>query len=428
MKTANPRQFRSFTMDKAVPSLIQFSALAIVLTLVAVPVARAQTFSVIHTFTGSGGDGANPESGVTLRGGVLYGTTYGGGIGGPGNRVGTVYQMTHVGSDWIYTPIFFFRGDGVGGANPTARVVFGPDGHLYGTASFGGSTGNGVVFALTPPLAICKTLSCLWKENVLHNFLGQPADGSTPSSGDLAWDQQGNIYGTTGRGGSGDYGTAFQMNPGTNTYSVIHNFMGNDGRIPNGVIVDKSGSLYGTTEEGGVQGFYGTVFELTYVNDWTETILHNFTSQGDGYGPYAGLVADRSGNLYGATTSGGNGPYGGTIFELSPAGDTWTFNVLYSFSGGGGPYASLTIDAAGNLYGTTAGDGAYRGGNVFKLTNTANGWVYTSLHDFPGGLGGSDPQSQVAIDTDGTLYGTTYYGGGGNCGYLGCGVVWMIKP
>ncbi len=152
------------------------------------------------------------------------------------------------------------------------------------------------------------------------------------------------------------------------------------------------------------------------------------SSQGDGYGPSAGLVADSFGNLYGATTYGGNDPYGGTIFELSPSGDTWTFNVLYSFSGGGGPSASLTMDTAGNLYGTTVGDGAYRGGNVFKLTNTANGWVYTSLHDFMGGLDGSNPQSQVAIDTDGTLYGTTYYGGGGNCGYLGCGVVWMIKP
>ncbi len=194
--------------------LVLVLATVLVLMLTANPSAHAQTYSVIHTFSGSDGDGASPEAGVTLRGGVLYGTTYGGGIGGIGNRVGTVYQMTHVGSDWIYTPIFFFRGDGVGGANPTSRVVFGPDGHLYGTATFGGSTGNGVVFALTPPLSICKTLSCLWKENVLHNFLGGPGDGSTPSSGDLVWDHQGTLYGTTGRGGSEDQGTAFQLNPG----------------------------------------------------------------------------------------------------------------------------------------------------------------------------------------------------------------------
>ena len=123
------------------------------------------------------------------------------------------------------------------GPDPSARVVFGPDGHLYGTTTFGGTTGVGVVFALTPPLSICKTLSCLWKENVLHTFLGAPADGATPNSGDLVWGQQGNFYGTTGNGGTQNQGTAFQINPGNNTYSVIYNFKGaheNDGGIPNG--------------------------------------------------------------------------------------------------------------------------------------------------------------------------------------------------
>jgi uncharacterized repeat protein (TIGR03803 family) len=131
---------------------------------------------------------------------------------------------------------------------------------------------------------------------------------------------------------------------------------------------------------------------------------------------------------------GGSGG-GGTVFELSPSGDIYTFNLLYSFSGGAscGPQANLALDAAGNLYGTTRCDGAYQSGNVFKLTNTPNGWVYTSLHDFTGGSDGNLPYSNVTIDTDGTLYGTAESGGSfeGDCNHLtpaGCGVVWMIKP
>ena len=150
--------------------------------------------------------------------------------------------------------------------------------------------------------------------------------------------------------------------------------------------------------------------------------------------PAGGLIFDSAGNLYGTTFDGGSGS-GGTLFELSPFGNSWTYKLLYSFSGPDwrscGPYATLTMDAAGNLYGTTNCDGVYDSGNVFRLRNTENGWVYTSLHDFTGGSDGALPQSNVSIDTDGTLYGTTWNGGEMNCvsGYgAGCGVVWMIKP
>jgi hypothetical protein len=131
---------------------------------------------------------------------------------------------------------------------------------------------------------------------------------------------------------------------------------------------------------------------------------------------------DSSGNLYGATRIGypDTGP---AVFELSPSGDTWTFKVLYGFPPDWeGPHASLTLDAAGNVYGTTLRGGAFKMGNVFKLTNTANGWVYTSLHDFTGGEDGGYPVSNVSIDVDGTLYGTT------STGTAGAGNVWMIKP
>ena len=396
------------------------------------PAAHAQTFSVIHTFTG-GGDGRNPNAGVTLQGGVLYGsTTFGGGSQGNG----TVYEITHVGSGWISTPIVFFPVDGSGGANPEARVVFGPDGHLYGTTEGGGVENAGVVFNLFPPLSICKTAACFWKENILHSFQGPPDDGDNPLHGDLVWDQQGNIYGTTESGGTANVGAVFQLSPGTNTYSVIYNFLGlndNDGEAPaNGLVIDKNGNLFGTTSEGGLNGS-GTVFELTYVPGvgWQETILHSFAEGSDGAFPEAGLVLDSSGNLYGATTQGGAG--GGTIFELSPSGNGWTFQVLYSIAGPGGmsgPVGSLAMDAAGNLYGNTLSTGNHGAGSVFKLTNTQNGWVYSSLHDFTGSTDGAHPVGNVTIDANGNLYGTAATGGNlqENCLSNGCGVVWMITP
>ncbi len=133
---------------------------------------------------------------------------------------------------------------------------------------------------------------------------------------------------------------------------------------------------------------------------------------------------DASGNLYGATDSGGSGG-GGVVYELSPSGNAWTFTVLYSLAGTStcGPAAALTMDAAGSLYGTTLCDGANKFGNVFKLTNTGNGWTYTSLHDFSGANDGLNPVSNVTIDADGNLYGTT-----GGDGYIHVGTVWMIKP
>ncbi len=396
------------------------------------PAAQAQTFSVIHTFTGSGGGGAIPKSGVTIRAGVLYGTTYLNDLGSDSGE-GAVYQMTQTGSDWTYTPIFLFPADGSGGAHPAAGVVVGPDSHLYGTTNSGGSDNNGVVFDLTPPLSVCKTVRCFWKQNVIHNFAGVP-DGGLPEYGNLTWDAQGNIYGTTSAGGAYDLGAVFEITKSGNTWkeTPIYSFSGgnSDGSSPqNGVIVDANGRLFGTTLTGGLYNPYvGTVFAVTYIPGvgWQEKILFAFTGGDEGRYPAAGLIFDKNGNLYGTTTDGGSGG-GGTIFELSPFGDTWVFNLLYSFPGQSGnncgPWGTLTMDAAGNLYGATYCDGAYQQGNIFELANTANGWTYTSLHDFSGGSDGAYPSSSVNRDTDGTLYGTATVGGSSNKG-----VVWMIQP
>ncbi len=393
------------------------------------PAAQAQTFSTIYAF--SGNSGIWPQAGVTLRAGVLYGTTVDTEFS---TGTGTVYQLSRVGSNWTHTVISFFSGIPYGGEGPYARVVFGPDNHLYGTTLNAGPHIDGNVFALTPQVSICRTANCFWTETVLHQFAGSP-DGQAPS-GDLIWDSTGNIYGTTMWGGASGLGTIFQITKSGNnwTETPIYSFTGPDGSGPiGGVIFDSNGNLFGTTAEGGLYGF-GTIFELTYSIDsgWTETVLYNFQNLSDGEFPVAGLTPDGSGNLYGSASDGGTGG-GGTVFELSPAGDTWTFTLLYSFTGQqgrySGPRANLTFDTSGNLYGTTLFDGANSLGNIFKLANSQNGWVYASLYDFTGGADGASPVSNVTIDTDGTLYGTAGAGGDLTCAPpTGCGVVWMIKP
>lgn len=388
--------------------------------------ASAQTYNVIHAFNGQ--NGAFPISGVAARAGILYGTTEC--VNPDKCGAGTAYQLTQVGSNWSFAPISYFS---AGGMDPQARIVSGPDNHLYGTTFEGGSLGWGVVFNLGPAVTICKTAACGWVEKILYSFQGTP-DGGSPGAGDLVWDTAGNIYGTTREGGAAaNVGTVYQMTKSGNGWTEfpIHSFLGPDGASPEaGVILDSNGDLFGTTVEGGLYGF-GIIFELTYTTGvgWTQTVLYNFHNLADGKAPLAGLTMDSAGNLYGATTQGGSGR-GGTVFELSPVADTWVFTNLYSLSGGGGPDATLAMDNSGNLYGTTERDGNDLAGSVFKLTNTQNGWEYTSLHDFTGESDGAYPTGPVTIDGNGTLYGTASMGGNlqGTCSPSGCGVVWMIKP
>ena len=274
--------------------------------------ANAQTYSVIHYFSGTRTNGSYPLSGVTLKNGVLYGTTHDGGAG-----CGIVYQMTHSGSDWAFAPIYVFRvgEDSFDGCAPFARVVFGPDGHLYGT-TFAGGPIFGLVFELSPPVpAHCPTAAsaaCYWTQNVLHRFEAG-SDGGYPEYGDLVWDQQGNIYGTTSGGIYG--GTVFQLTKSGNNWTnttLYHFDPDTEGFPTNGVILDHNDNLYSTTQ--------GLAFKLAYPG-WTESVLQEFG--GDlGDLTYAGLIMDNSGNLYGTTNEGGSGG-AGTVFELSPVGNTY---------------------------------------------------------------------------------------------------------
>lgn len=392
------------------------------LMIVAATQMEAQTLTVLHTFTGNG-DGGVPFAGLTIdQGGNFYGTTA---VGGAGH--GTVFKLTHSGSSWLLTTLYAFQGGNDGGF-PYARVVFGPDGALYGTTTglgLGGG-GNGTVFRLTPPSHPCRSIDCPWTETVLYNFTDWDY-GRTPGYGDLAFDRAGNIYGTTINGGCAPYyncGVAYKVtrSGGSWTASVLHSFTGDDdGGVPfGGVILDNAGNVYGTASYGGGGENGGVVFKLTQSGSgWTETVLHGF-GPNDGDGPIGGLIMDQQGNLYG-TTSEGPGTGGGTVWELQPSGDSWTYAILAYLSGFPGPQDVLTMDASGNLYATSNGGGSGDYGNVFKLTPSGGSWIYTDLHDF--NLNdGAEPFGGVVLDAHGNLYSTT-------AETLGTyGEIWEITP
>jgi uncharacterized repeat protein (TIGR03803 family) len=299
-----------------------------------------------------------------------------------------------------------FNSNGTDGAYPQAGLVIDTVGNLYGTTNNGGTSGFGTVFELTP------AADGSWTEKVLHSF-GSGADGANPQAG-LIFDAAGNLYGTTYEGGTNLYGTAFELTPaggGNWTEKVLYNFgAGTDAAYPGGsLIFDAAGNLYGITTFGGPAGS-GTVFELTPAGGgWTEHVLHNFNSLANGIFPYGGLTFDATGNLYGTTSTGGTSS-GGTVFKLTSGG---TASVLHNFGGGtdgAAPYAGLII-AAGNLYGTTSAGGTYSSGTLFELTPAGGGWTETVLHSFGNGSDGATPYASLIIDVAGNLYGTTLSGG-----------------
>lgn len=397
--------------------------------------ARAQTLTVLHAFTG-GSDGTEPYAGLTMdRGGNLYGTAgYGGYTGGNcGSGCGVVFKLTRHGSNWLLDPLYSFHG-GSDGAIPIARVVFGPDGALYGSTASGGGTGCGgsgcgTVFRLQPPATSCSSFPCPWHETVLYSFTGG-SDGATPDLGALVFDANGNIYGTTANGGNvgspcspTGCGVVFELvrNGQSWTESVLYSFTGGlDGANPlGGLTFDQAGNLYG-------DNYAGTAYELSPTESgWVEKTLISYLLQ-----PIGGLALDTAGNLYGTTIFGGN-QSAGNVFELSPGGDGWTYSQIYSIVGyGNGPEDTPVFDSAGNLYVTSSFSGG-NPGELFKLTPSGGSWTYTSLHIFTGGSDGGLPVGNVVLGANGTMFGTTVEGGSrnGSCaGQGGCGVVYEVTP
>lgn len=423
----------------------------LVLAVVASPPAQAQRLTVLHFFT-NGLDGGNPETGLSIdNAGNLYGTTaFGGYTGGPCTPIGgcgTVFEVKHAGSGWIVNPLHDFT-SGNDGAGPSSRVVFGPDGNLYGVAAAGGGgpctvngfNGCGVVFKLSPPPAVCEKSICPWTEEVLYSFSGSSGGGSDGASpaGDLIFDQAGNIYGTTALGGGPNQaGTVFELTPSNGgwTETILYSFTGgiggsNDGDFPqNGVVFDASGNLFGTTTYGGgsmncAEGC-GTIFILKPSGSgWIESILHVFQDDGtDGYFPFAGLTSNGLDSFYGTTDAGGSHD-GGTVFVLTYNAGGSIYRVLQSFAFNSHPDASLLLDATYNLYGTSASGGQGLG-EVFELMNSNGQYTYTPLYDFNYGVNNdlNAPICSLVFDASGSLYGTA-----SNNGQYGVGAVWKLTP
>ena len=390
--------------------------------------------TVLHSF-GNGSDGQNPYYGSLIFDtvGNLYGTTANGGIHG----YGTAFELSPNGSgDWTETVLHSFGNPATqDGASPYGGLILDSDGNLYGTTAGGGIHGGGTVFELSP------NGSGGWTEAVLHSF-GGGTDGAGPLAG-MIFDAAGNLYGTTANGGihpcnSDGCGTVFELLPngsGGWTETVLHSF-GNpatqDGSFPfAGLIFDAAGNLYGTTAGGGIHGF-GTAFQLSprEGGGYTETVVHSFgnPATSDGVSPVAGLVFDAAGNLYGTTEYGGVNVVG-TMFELSPNGSGgWTETVLHNFNDDGThgayPFASVILDSAGNLYGTSYGGGIYDAGTAFELSpREGGGWTETGLQSFGRGTDGSFPYAGLIFDAAGNLYGTTYSGG-----IHGDGTLFEITP
>jgi uncharacterized repeat protein (TIGR03803 family) len=315
-----------------------------------------------------------------------------------------------------YNTLYKFKGRD-DGSRPIAGLIFDSAGNLYGTTVEGGAEGDGTVFMLTPT----------GMERVIHSFTGKK--GILPYAS-LVFDADGSLYGTTVEGGADDWGTVFKLSPngdGSWTESVIHSFNsdGTDGKEPYAaLIIDTAGNLYGTTYGGGAYDC-GTVFKLTQNEDgsWKETVLHSFNFR-DGKFPDAALTLGSDGDLYGTTFAGGsNGGYG-TVFKLMPNGEE---TVIHSFSRDHGdgvyPYGGVLFDSEGNLYGTTSAGGSHLEscngsgcGIVFRLIPKADGsWTERVLHSFSG-TDGASPLSGVTLDTAGNVYGATALGGSYNFG------------
>lgn len=365
---------------------------------------QAQTESILFTFTGAT-TGQVPNSGlVSDASGNLYGVTYEGGkqtrYCPNSSGCGFAFELSPNGSGGYNETIIWTFDDGPDGGNPRGNLIMDAAGNLYGVTILGGyrnkvcnsGSGCGVVYELSPG-------SSGWTQTVLYTFLNA-GDGNEPY-GPLAMDASGNLYGATEFGGTTSCGN--QSNPC-------------------GLIFELSPSGSGT---------------------WTETVLHNFTGGNDGQNPFAGVVLDAAGNVYGSA-SGGNPALCkvanacSVVFKLSNTSSGWKETVLHNFTDGrdGGTVSGpLTLDAQGNLYGTSSLGGsttcgfANGCGVVFKLSPTVGGAWKETAFDL-GGWDGASPEGGVTVDAAGNVYGTAALGGILSCGGAGegCGVVFKLTP
>jgi uncharacterized repeat protein (TIGR03803 family) len=401
----------------------------IAVTLILATSAWASSESVLYNFDSATNDGLYPQSQLVAdKSGHLYGTTE---YGGSAN-LGTVFELSSSGGVWTETILYSFTGGTNGdGAYPLhAPLAFDKAGNLYGETSGGGSSVNaGTVFELTPS-------GGGWKETVLHVFAGYPNDGYSPQFG-LTSDTAGNFYGTTYQGGKKNLGAVFEMKQSKGKWSlkVIHSFGGaNGGAYPlGGIVAGKSGYFYGATSQGGVTFNAGIVYRMFLSrNVWVWQSVYRFSGGAGGTYPESALTMDATGNFYGTTYQGGDLNLG-TVYKLTLGkNNKYTQKVLYSFKGyqnnndGSYPqYDSVTLDAKGNIYGTTyQGGSSSNEGTVYELKLASGKYKESVLHGFVDSAGsdGYYPQAGVIL-VKGVLYGVTYVGG-----THGYGIAFAVTP
>lgn len=426
-------------------------AVAVVFSFVVSNPAEARPYKVLHSFCSGGpcGDGSQPRAALTMDlSGNLFGTAAVGGHTGHG----TVFQLARSETGkFKFNKLYSFcpRGNCSDGANPFSSLIVDTQGSLYGTASTGGSFNQGVIFKLSPGGRKG------WTETVIYNFcqLSGCRDGAAPAAGltyagaasGALYDGLSPLYGTTIRGGSNNLGSAFSLTPSGGVWveAVIYSFCAvggeacTDGKSPqSALLLDSSGDIFGTTVTGGGHNVggdnegAGVLYQLAPNGDgtWTQTVLHHFCSSNhcaDGARPFDTPIMDAAGALFGTTSGGGKNctegqGYGcGTIFKLVPQGENSSETILYAFCSkknckdGFAPGGGVTMDSAGNLFGTTrVGGNIDNGGVLYEL----NADSFKVLHDFCSLANCADgelPDASLVLDAAGTLYGTTVYGGGG---------------
>jgi len=315
------------------------------------------TFIVLHSFDYDT-DGALPLAGVKLdEKGNLFGTTY----EGPSGYYGTVFEITSGGT---FTTLYKFGSQNNDQHNIYGGVTLDTSGNLYGTSLYGGSFGN-----CSGGCGTVWKLSSNGTETVLHSFDG--SDGAYPFGGKLKIDEQGNLYGLTSWGGTSNAGTLFKITSG-GTFSVLHNFgCRHDDCYPTGSLRKYNGNLYGTAEGYGSHGCCGTMWQYN-LSRQTLTVLHSFSGP-DGNRPIGGVGCQEgrkktvcAGNLFGTTFLGGTNGYG-TAWEIDSSG---TFSTLHNFahSDGANPYDRPFVDQKGNVYGTTVNGGSDDDGTLWEIT------------------------------------------------------------
>lgn len=439
MRTMQTSSTRQWSVRQALPVfsvLLMLAPSAFAGDVANDPTQSPTTESVLYNFTTTY---SNPFSSLTAdAAGNLYGTAF----DGTKYPNGAVFELSRDKNTWQEKPLVVFNGKN--GRYPSGQMVFDPQGNLYGSTVEGGDgpcpDGCGVIFELSP------SAGGVWKYMILYSFQNGN-DGATPGN-NLLLDPSGNLYGTTDfTSGPASNGTVFELeHPAQQneswTLKTLFIFNGTDGFTPNSLTFS-GGALYGTTSEGGSSNFTGTVFRLKPANGtWNYTLVYAFTGGADGGFPDNIVSSGTSNVLYG--TAGGGASTYGVIFEIAPdSSGTWTESVLYNFTGGadGAIPGPLSVAGPDRLFGTTnsGGDASacsfmypYLGcGVVFEFVPSTA--TETVLHAFTGPPSdGGGPYSSGVILDQGALYGTTYYGGNGQCSngteVVGCGTVYTLSP